>query len=142
MLQPLTTKEHNNLNKVKSLKRQKSNNPAEELNNAIIYAIQQLKGKDIVLLDLRELTDTPADFFIICEGDSVVQIKAIVNKIKTYVKEELGDLPSRIEGKDGANWILADYFTTIVHVFHPDQRDFYQLEDLWSDAKRTEIEAL
>lgn len=130
------------MNKVKSLKREKSNNPADTLNSTIIHAIQQIKGKNIVLLDLRDLNDTPADFFIICEGDSVVQIRAIVNKIKTYVKEELGDTPSRIEGKDGANWVLADYFTTIVHVFHPDQREFYQLEDLWSDAKRTEIEAL
>ena len=94
----------------------------EQLNDLIIDCIQDIKGKNIVKLDLRQLKEAPADFFIICEGDSNTQIRA--------------------EGKDFGRWVLLDYYNTLVHVFHPEARAYYDLEDLWSDAQVTSYENL
>jgi ribosome-associated protein len=109
----------------------------QQLNDLIIDSIQDIKGKNIVKLDLRHL-DAPANFFIICEGDSFVQVRAIAENINKRLKNEAGIFPNHIEGKQQALWVLADYFTTVVHVFTSEHRHFYQLEDLWSDAKVTE----
>lgn len=106
----------------------------------IIDSIQDIKGKNILKLDLRELDDAPTDFFIICEGESTTQISSIADNIIKRVKEELGVRPSHLEGKQFANWVLVDYFDVIVHVFYPETRQFYEIEDLWSDAKTTEYQ--
>jgi ribosome-associated protein len=108
------------------------------LNELIVDAIQDIKGKNIVKLDLRELDDSPADYFIICEGDSTTQIRAISENIVKRTKQDLDLPPSHIEGIQGSKWILVDYFDTIVHVFYPETREFYEVEELWSDAKSTE----
>lgn len=110
------------------------------LNDLIIDCIQDVKGKNITLLDLRQLDDAPTDYFIICEGESTVQVKAIANHIRSRIKQETQTLPNHIEGIDNSKWVLVDYFTTLVHVFYPETREFYQLEQLWSDAKVTEYE--
>lgn len=110
----------------------------EQLNHAIVEGIRDKKGKKIVQLDLRKL-DGPADFFIICEGDSNTHVKAITDSIHRKVKEELETAPSHTEGSSNSKWVLMDYFNTVVHVFHPETRDFYELEHLWSDAKVTEF---
>lgn len=115
---------------------------ALELNNLIIDGIRDKKGKNIVQLDLRNLEDAPADFFIICEGDSNVHVKAISDSIYKRVKEELHSMPSHMEGSSNARWILMDYFNTVVHVFYPETRHFYEIEHLWSDADVTEYEDL
>ncbi len=107
------------------------------LNNSIVDAIQDIKGKNIVSLDLRKIDDAPADFFIICEGDSVTQIKAISDNISRKIQRELGISASHIEGLKGAQWILLDYFDTVIHVFYPETRMFYELEELWGDAEMT-----
>lgn len=112
------------------------------LNDLIIDAIQDIKGKHIKKLDLRKLDDASADFFIICEGDSTTQVKAIADNVYQRVKDELGVLPSHREGVLGAKWVLVDYFDTVLHVFHPETRAFYDLDDLWSDADVTEYENL
>ena len=114
----------------------------EELNELIIDSIQDIKGKNVLKLDLRHLEEAPTDFFIICEGDSNTQVKAISDNINKRVKQEAGILPARSEGMSNALWICVDYFTTVVHVFYHETRAFYQLEDLWSDAKFTEYESL
>ena len=111
----------------------------EQLNHAIVVGFLHKKGKKIIQLDLRKLGDAPADFFIICEGDSNTHIKAITDSIYKKVKDELETAPSHIEGSGNSKWILMDYFNTVVHVFHPETRDFYELEHLWSDAKVTEF---
>ena len=110
----------------------------EELNPLIIDAIQDIKGKNIVSLDLRNLDEAPADFFIICEGDSTTQVSAIAGNIIKRVKDEHGVIPSHREGITNARWVLVDYFNTVVHVFYPETRKFYDLEDLWSDSEITE----
>lgn len=118
------------------------NNNGETLNNFIIEAIKNVKGKNIVKLDLRQISEAPVDFFIICEGDSSTQVKAISETISKEVKEKLNTSPSFIEGAKQAQWILVDYFDTVVHVFHPETRQFYELEELWSDAKTTQYQSL
>lgn len=112
-----------------------------ELNDLIIDSIQDIKGKKIVKIDLRPLDEAPADFFIICEGDSTTQVRAIAENVYKRVREELGYVPHR-EGQNAANWVLVDYFDTIVHVFYPEVRALYDLEDLWSDAIFTEFQNL
>ena len=110
----------------------------EELNDLIIDSIQDIKGKNILKLDLRKLDDAPTDYFIICEGDSNTQVKAISDNIYKRLKEEMGQRPTHTEGTQNARWICLDFFDTVVHVFYKETRQFYQLEDLWSDAKITE----
>ncbi len=107
----------------------------EELNPLIIDAIQDIKGKNIVSLDLRNLAEAPADFFIICEGDSTTQVSALAGNVIKRVKDELGVIPGNREGMINAKWVLVDYFNTVVHIFYPETRQFYDLEDLWNDAE-------
>ena len=114
----------------------------EELNELIIESIQDIKGKKVVKLDLRRLEDAPTDFFIICEGDSTTQVKAISDNIQKRVKEEGMEFASHVEGERNALWICLDFFTTVVHVFYRETRSFYDLEHLWSDAHFTEYESL
>lgn len=114
----------------------------EELNDYIIQSIQDTKGKNILKLDLRKLDEAPTDFFIICEGNSDTQVKAIANNIEKFVIEKMGERPSHTEGTQQGKWVLVDYFNTVVHVFYRETREFYQLEDLWSDAIFTEYQNL
>ncbi len=116
--------------------------PTQELIDIIIDSIQDIKGKRIIKLDLREVDDASVDFFVICEGESTTQVKGISDRIYTRLKNELSVMPSHNEGKDYAKWILLDYFDVVVHVFYPETRAFYDLEDLWSDAVMTEYENL
>lgn len=108
----------------------------------IIDSIQDTKGSNITQLDLRQLDDAPADFFIICDGTSTTQVQAIADRIERRLKTELGERPRHVEGTRNAQWICLDYFDTIVHVFHPELRQFYDLEDLWSDAEVTQYQTL
>ena len=114
----------------------------EAFNDLILDSIQDIKGKRIVKLDLRGLDATPTDFFFICEGESNTQVKAIAANIRKRVKEEIGLLPTHLEGLQEGTWALVDYFNVIVHVFHPEKRAFYDLENLWSDAAFTEYDSL
>ena len=113
----------------------------DELNALIIDAIQDIKGKNLIKIDLRDLDEAPSDFFIICEGESSTQVSAIANNVYKKIKDQLGYIPHR-EGQETGNWVLVDYFDTIVHVFYPEARALYDLEDLWSDAKFTKYEDL
>ncbi len=115
---------------------------AEEINYLIVDSIQDIKGKNIVQLDLRKIEDAPADFFIICEGDSSTQVRAISDNIYRRLKEEARIAPAHVEGQRNARWICMDYFPTVVHIFYRETRSFYELEDLWSDAVSTEYENL
>lgn len=111
------------------------------LQDLIIDCITDIKGKKIVLLDLRALDDAPADFFVICEGDSTTQVRGIAGNIERRLKDERKLHPGHVEGLQHAKWVCMDYFDTIVHIFYPETRRFYDLEQLWSDAERTVIES-
>ena len=110
---------------------------SDSLQELIIDCITDIKGKNIILLDLRELSDVPADFFVVCEGDSTTQVRGIAGNIERRLKSELKLHPGHIEGMEHAKWVCMDYFDIIVHIFHPETRRFYDLEQLWSDARRT-----
>lgn len=112
----------------------------DEVNALIIDSIQDIKGKQIVKLDLRGLDDAPTDFFIICSGESNTQMRAIAGNVSLRLKKEAGWMPVSKEGQESDTWVLVDYFNTIVHIFHPEARKFYELEELWSDAEVTEYQ--
>jgi ribosome-associated protein len=100
----------------------------------IISAIQDKKGEKIISLDLRKIPEAVADFFIICQANSNVQLKAIADNIEEEVKEKCGERPYKHEGRQAQQWILVDYVNVVVHVMLPEPRKFYQLEEMWSDA--------
>ena len=113
--------------------------PAEQLAElAAQYAIDK-KAIDVVTLDLRGVAGF-ADFFVIATGNTDRQVKAIHDAIHFGLKKEHDTLPRRTEGAAEARWVLLDYFDVIVHVFTPEARDFYRLEQLWGDVPKTEHE--
>ena len=112
----------------------------EDINALIVDSIRDIKGKEIVQLDMRGLDDAPTDFFIICSGESNTQMRAIANNVNKRLKQEADQYPSSKEGNESDTWILVDYFNTVVHIFHPDARKFYEIEELWGDAEVTEYQ--
>jgi ribosome-associated protein len=117
----------------------KKNVSADQLISAIISGIEDVKGKEINILDLRDIENTVCDYFIICEGTSNTQVNAIVNSIQKKVSKELKDHPWHVEGADNAEWVLIDYVNVAVHVFQKHIREYYDIEGLWGDAKSTII---
>ncbi|GAL71619.1 ribosome silencing factor [Jejuia pallidilutea] len=113
---------------------------ADQLISVIISGIEDVKGKEISILDLREIENTVCDYFIICEGTSNTQVNAIVNSVQKKVSKELKDHPWHVEGADNAEWVLLDYVNIAVHVFQKHIREYYDIESLWGDAKTTVIE--
>ncbi|MDB3913663.1 ribosome silencing factor [Flavobacteriaceae bacterium] len=111
----------------------------DELISVIIKGIDDVKGDDIQLLDLREIENTVCDYFIICSGTSNTQVNAITGSIQKLVSKELKDKPWHVEGQNNSEWILMDYVNVVVHVFQKHIREFYDIESLWGDAKITEI---
>ena len=104
---------------------------------SIINAIQEKKGSEIVALDLKKIDEAVADFFILCEARSNIQIRAIFQNIEEVVERECGERPYHSE--QGDTWTLVDYVNIVVHIFQHEQRMFYGLESLWEDAPRTEF---
>jgi ribosome-associated protein len=120
---------------------QKGKASADELIALILQGIEEVKGHDIVLLDLREIENTVCDYFIICNGTSNTQVNAIVGSIQKIVSKAIKDKPWHIEGQGNSEWVLMDYVNVVVHVFQKQIREFYDIEGLWGDAKFTEIES-
>jgi ribosome-associated protein len=112
----------------------------DQLVTQIIKGIEEVKGQDIQILDLREIENTVCDYFIICEGTSNTQVNAIVNSIQKIVSKSLKEKPWHIEGSDNAEWVLMDFVHVVVHVFQKHIREFYDIEGLWGDAKTVKIE--
>ncbi|WP_369681682.1 ribosome silencing factor [Ferruginibacter sp. HRS2-29] len=101
---------------------------------AIINAIHEKKGENVISLDLRKIPEAVADFFIICQANSNTQLKAIADFVEFDVKEKCGEAAYKHEGRQAQQWILIDYVNIVVHVMLPETRKFYQLEEMWSDA--------
>lgn len=109
------------------------------LNDIIIKGIQEVKGTHITVVDLTNVPDAFSDYFILCNGTSDTNVQAISKSIEETTRELLNEKPQHVEGYREANWILMDYFETTVHIFKEDQRELYNLEELWADAQLTLI---
>ncbi|MEI8073107.1 MAG: ribosome silencing factor [Bacteroidota bacterium] len=101
---------------------------------AIIKAILDKKGENIVSLDLRSIPEAAADFFVVCEATSTTQVRAICDFVEEQVQKACLENPYKHEGRPTGQWALIDYVTIVVHVMQPDARKFYKLEEMWSDA--------
>ena len=105
----------------------------------IIRAIRDKKAEKIISLDLRKIQEAVADFFIICEAGNPQQVRAIAENVEHEVKLICDENPYKHEGYQKMNWVLIDYVNVVVHVMHTEAREFYRLEDMWSDAVSEEI---
>ncbi len=113
---------------------------SSELINTIVHGMQEKKADNIVIIDLKSINSPVADAYIICTGNSDTQLSAIADSVEKEVKDKLNEYPWQVEGKTNREWILLDYEDVVAHVFKKDQREFYALEELWSDAKIIRIE--
>ena len=111
----------------------------DELLSVIIKGIDDVKGENIQLLDLREIENTVCDYFIVCSGNSNTQVNAISGAVHKIVSKELKDKPWHVEGQGNAEWVLIDYVNVVVHIFQKQVREYYDIESLWGDAQITNI---
>jgi ribosome-associated protein len=112
---------------------------SEKLCEVIIEGIQDNKGEEIVLMDLREVDNAVTEFFIICTGSSSTQIDGIAQSVVRKTRKELRERPWHQEGKGINEWVLLDYVSVVVHIFSDEKRKFYELEDLWADAEKRHV---
>lgn len=110
-----------------------------DLERNVINAIQNRKGTKIISLNFDKIETAPANRFIICQGTSTSQVSSIADNIREEVYHNLGIKPYNYDGYRNAQWIVIDYGNIMVHVFLPEEREYYNLEDLWSDAVQTVI---
>jgi len=106
----------------------------------IIEGIIEKKGREIVDIDLSKINSSICDHFIICHAESNTQVAAIADSIEKHVRENLNEKVGHREGLENALWILLDYHDIVVHIFQREVRNYYQLEELWGDAKILKIE--
>ncbi len=115
---------------------------SDKLVDVIVEAIQEKKGSDIVVLDLKNIPTAISDYFIICHGNSDRQIQGIKNSIEENCFKSLQEKPFSVEGVDNSEWILIDFVDVVVHLFLKDTREFFALENLWADAPTRKVENL
>lgn len=113
--------------------------PPRELARQSALGALEKQALDIALLDLRGVS-TVADYFVLCNGESDLQIKAIRDEIRDRIEEQFEETPWHVEGDDHWRWVVMDYVDTVVHIFRPDKREFYDLERLWGDAPIERVE--
>lgn len=112
---------------------------SEQLARRLAVIADSKKAEDLVVLDMRELV-AYTDFLAICTARSERQARAIVDEVRLRVKRESGLLPGGVDGGGEAGWTILDYLDCVLHVFTPDARERYGLEDLWRDAPRLELD--
>jgi ribosome-associated protein len=115
-------------------------NNLNKLLDTIVFGLQEVKGNDIVVLDLEKIPNSVCRYFIICHGDSGTQVEALAGSVEKQTKEKLNERPQHREGVANAEWIILDYFDIVVHIFRKSTREFYDLEKLWADAPAHQID--
>ena len=115
--------------------------PSEKLSEAVVRGMQEKKASDIVVLDLRNVKNAVADFFVVCSGSSDTQIDAIADSVDEEVYKEINENPWHQEGRSNKEWLLIDYVDVVAHIFNRDKRHFYSIEKLWGDAEIISVEA-
>jgi ribosome-associated protein len=119
-----------------------SQTASKKLVDTIVHAIQEKKGSDITIMDLKNIPTAICDYFVICHGNSDRQLLAIKDSIEEECFKGLKEKPFSVEGVDNAEWVLIDFVDVVAHVFLKDKREFFALENLWADAKIKEVENL
>jgi len=112
----------------------------EPLVAQVIEGIGNVKGHEIAVLDLRKIVQSVANYFVVCTGDSPVQVNAISESIQHEIEKNSGEMPVHVEGKQNRQWIILDYTDVVVHIFLKEWRTFYKLEELWGDAEIRQYE--
>ncbi|HYG40742.1 MAG TPA: ribosome silencing factor [Cytophagales bacterium] len=118
----------------------KDRNSEEELCEWIVKGMQEKKASDIVIINLKNIKNSIADYFIICSGNSDNQVDAITDSVEEVVYKGINQDPWHKEGKENKEWILLDYVNVVAHIFKKERREFYSLEDLWGDAAIVHVE--
>lgn len=113
----------------------------DQLLTHIIQGIEEVKGHQIEIIDLRAIENTVCDYFVVCSGNSNTQVDAIESSVRKVVSKALKDKPWHVEGLENSEWVLMDYVDVVVHIFQKQIREYYDIESLWGDAKITSIES-
>lgn len=113
---------------------------SEQLSQVVLAGMQDKKGKNIVVMDLRGLEGASSDFMVISTGTSPTHVRSIKESVQKAVFKASQEHCKNVEGAEEGEWILLDYFNVVAHIFQQEKRDFYGLETLWGDAKLTRIE--
>ena len=111
----------------------------QQLVKSIILGIQEKKGSNIVVADLQKIEGSICKFFVVCQGNSPQQVEAIATSVGDYLRENEGEKPVNVVGLTNAQWVAMDYVDVMVHIFLPDVREYYDLENLWQDAELTRV---
>jgi len=106
-----------------------------DLVEAIVDGIDEKKGEDIVVVDLNGVEGSICKYFVICSGNSPIQVDAICDSVEEFARKEVGEKPVRIAGRENSQWVAMDYTDVIVHIFLPEVREYYRIEELWQDAE-------
>lgn len=126
-------------NKTKSARKPKNLPKSSKLLEVIVEALSDRKAEEIVSLDLSGNLDAACDSFVVCHAIAGVQLRAIAQHVLDKVEEELGIKAYHKEGFNNLEWVLIDYIDVVVHIFLKSRREFYQIEDLWADATKTQF---
>lgn len=104
-----------------------------------VKGIEEKKGNEIVCINLKKIPNNACDYFVVCEGNSRTQVQAIAGSVEEFVEKNTGTRPWHVEGLENGEWVLLDYVDVAVHVFQPEARSHYSLENLWADAEITKV---
>jgi ribosome-associated protein len=115
---------------------------SEKLSQVVVKGMQEKKASDITVMDLSNVKNSVADYFVICTGNSDTQLDAIYEAIDEEVHKVFNESPWHSEGRENKEWILLDYINVVAHIFQKEKRKFFSLETLWGDAQITNIEDL
>ena len=107
----------------------------------IIEGIEEVKGEDINILDLRDIENNVCQYFVVCSGNSNTQVRAISSSVQKVVSKALHEKPWHVEGQETSEWVLMDFVDIVVHIFQKQTRSHYDIESLWGDAKQTLVES-
>ena len=112
---------------------------SKQLVDAVVTAMEDRKGMDIIFIDFSNASNTVARYFVICHGSSNTHVDTLADGVIDGVRTNLGSKPWNKEGYENAEWILLDYADVVVHIFQENSRLFYNLEDLWADMEITRV---
>ena len=118
----------------------RSKSEDKPLVDEILYGIEDVKGLEVHIMDLSKISNTVCKFFILCTGTSNTHVAAIANSVRKNVSKKLKEKPYSMEGIENQEWVLIDYVDVVVHIFQREIREFYDIENLWGDAKIINVE--